>query len=109
MAKRVLIVSGDRALVAIYSRWHKEIFADMAALLLGGPAAAWGMALFLAHPAPRVLTYRHRGAHPTGYLRVLMLAEMLRRMGFEPQAARIERVWRRFYDARRLNRMPPGS
>jgi hypothetical protein len=107
VAKRVLIVSGDRALVAIYGRWHKEIFADLAALLLGGPAAAWGMALFLAHPAPRVLTYRHRGAHPTGYLRVLMLVEMLRRMGFEPQAARMERVWRRLYDARRLNRMPP--
>jgi hypothetical protein len=107
VAKRVLIVSGDRALVAIYGRWHKEIFADMAALLLGGPAAAWGMALFLTHPAPRVLTYRHRGAHPTGYLRVLMLAEMLRRMGFEPQAARMERVWRRLYDTRRLHRMPP--
>ena len=107
VAKRVLIVSGDRALVAIYGRWHKEIFADMAALLLGGPAAAWGMALFLAHPAPRVLTYRHKGAHPTGYLRVLMLAEMLRRMGFEPQATRMERVWRRLYDTRRLHRMPP--
>ena len=42
------------------------------------------MALFLAHPAPRALTYRHewRRIRP-GYLRVLMLAEMLRRMGFE--------------------------
>ena len=107
LAKRVLIVSRDRALVGIYGRWHKEIFADMAALLLGGPAAAWGMAQFLAHPAPRVLTYRHRGAHPTGYLRVLMLAEMLRRMGFERQAAQMDRVWRRLYDTRRLQRMPP--
>jgi hypothetical protein len=107
VAKRVLTVSGDPALGAVYGRWHKEIFADLAALLLGGPAAAWGMALFLAHPAPRVMTYRYGGAHPTGYLRVLVLVEMLRRMGFAPQAARIECVWRRIYDTHRFHRLPP--
>ena len=53
--------TGDPRLTAIYGRWHKEIFADLAALLLAGPAAAWGMAEFLAHPAPRALTYRHGG------------------------------------------------
>ena len=39
--------------ISIFGRWHKEIFADLAALLLGGPAGAWGMATFLAHPPTR--------------------------------------------------------
>jgi len=106
VARCVLRTSGDPMLGAIYARWHKEIFADLAALLLGGPAAAWGLAQFLAHPAPRALTFR-RGVHPTGFLRVLFLAEMLRRMGFALHAARLERVWRTLYDPRRFHRLPP--
>jgi hypothetical protein len=51
--RRLLGTSRDPLITRIYGRWHKEIFADLAALLLGGPAAAWGMAIFLAHPAPR--------------------------------------------------------
>jgi hypothetical protein len=107
---RTLRASRDPALTQIYGRWHKEIFADLAALLLGGPAAAWGLAIFLAHPAPRALTYRAGGAHPTGYIRVLILAEMLRRMGFTDEGARLGRVWRRLYDPHRgrvSTRLPP--
>jgi len=105
--RRLLGQVRDPFVASIYGRWHKEIFADLAALLLGGPAAAWGMATFLAHPAPRTMTYRPGGAHPTAYLRVPMLAEMLRRMGFGAEAQRIDSVWRQLYDARRFHRMPP--
>jgi len=104
--RRVMTASGDPVVSAVYGRWHKEIFADLAALLLGGPAAAWGLAQFLAHPAPRAMTYRHGGVHPTGFLRVLLLAEMLRRMNFPEEAARLERVWRRLYEVRRFHRLP---
>jgi hypothetical protein len=103
---RLLRTSRDPVLTRIYGRWHKEIFADLAALLLGGPAAAWGLAIFLAHPVPRALTYRVGGAHPTGYIRVLILAEMLRRMGFADDGTRLDRVWRRLYDPRRVKRLP---
>jgi len=106
VAKRVMMATGDPLLGAIYGRWHKEIFADLAALLLGGPAAAWGMALFLSHPAPRVLTFRPGGAHPMGFLRVLLLAEMLRRMHFAQESARMQRVWRSLYDPRHGARGP---
>ncbi|HZR88377.1 MAG TPA: hypothetical protein VFB02_16335 [Bradyrhizobium sp.] len=106
VAKRVRTATGDPLLTGIYSRWHKEIFADIAALLLAGPAAGWGMALFLTHPAPRALTYRHGGVHPTGFLRGLMLAEMMRRMGFAADGERLGRVWRTLYDTRRFHRMP---
>jgi hypothetical protein len=104
---RLIRVSRDPGLAQIYTRWHKEIFADLSALLLGGPAAAWALAIFLAHPLPRAATYRPDGPHPTGYIRVLILAEMLRRMGFAKEGARLQRVWRRLYDVRHFNRLPP--
>ena len=97
---------GDPTVVSTYRRWHKEIFADLAALLLGGPAAAWGMMNFLAHPAPRTLTYKPGGAHPTGYLRVLILCEMLARMDFEGDAALMRRIWKRLYEPRLGSRIP---
>jgi hypothetical protein len=62
---------------------------------------------FLAHPDARALTYTPGGAHPTGYLRGLILAEMLRRLNFEAEAARIRRVWRGFYNPSRGHRLPP--
>lgn len=92
--------------VSILGRWHKEIFADLAAVLLGGPAVAWGMAVFLAHPADKVMTYRPGGPHPTGYLRVLILTEMLRRLGFRAEGAQLGRIWTRLYDPARGHRMP---
>jgi len=104
--RRTLGFSRDPGLARIYGRWHKEIFADLAALLLGGPAAAWGMAAFLAHPAPRTLTFRPGGAHPTAYLRILILVEMLRRMGFTAAANRLLRVWQTLYNPGRFHRLP---
>lgn len=96
----------DPQVAVIYRRWHKEIFADLAALLLGGPAAAWGMLDFLAHPAPKTMTYKPGGAHPTGYLRGLILAEMLARMGFPRESARLARVWTGLYRLGQGHRMP---
>jgi hypothetical protein len=104
--RRVLRTSGDPGITRTYGRWHKEIFADLAAILLGGPAAAWGMAIFLAHPAPRTLTFRPGGAHPTAYLRIHILAEMLQRLGFGMEAERLRRVWDELYSPRRFHRLP---
>lgn len=106
VVRRVIRSSGDPGLTRIYGLWHKEIFADLAAILLGGPAAAWGMATFLANPAPRTLTFRPGGAHPTAYLRVHILAEMLRRLGFEREASRLARVWDDLYRPKSVNRIP---
>lgn len=104
--RRILGASGDPGIARTYGRWHKEIFADLAAILLGGPAAAWGMAIFLAHPAPRTLTYRPGSAHPTAYLRIHILVEMLRRTGFGNDAERLRRVWEELYNPRRFHRLP---
>ncbi|OJA89916.1 hypothetical protein [Burkholderia ubonensis] len=104
--KRIMGSAHSPFLAGIYGRWHKEIFADLAAILLGGPAAAWGMADFLAHPQPRTMTYRPGGAHPTAYLRVYLLAEMLRRLGFGADATKLLRVWQGLYRANTGHRIP---
>jgi len=96
----------DSFVGSTFARWHKEIFADLAAALLGGPASVWGMMDFLAHPAPKTMTYKAGGAHPTGYLRVFILAEMLRRMGFEGEAAKVRKVWTDLYSTARGHRIP---
>ncbi|MGK7912440.1 MAG: hypothetical protein AB4050_13320 [Synechococcus sp.] len=103
--KRILPRFGA-GLTQIYGRWHKEIFADLAAILLGGPAAAWGMTLFLAYPASKTMTYRPGGAHPTSYLRILILAEMLQRMAFDKEANRLRRVWKGLYKPEQSHRLP---
>lgn len=104
--RRALQFSGTPLLTTIWRRWHKEIFADLAAILLGGPAAAWGMSEFLAHPAPRTMTFRPGSAHPTAYVRVFILVEALRRLHFKRDAEQLERVWRTLYDAHAPGRIP---
>ena len=106
VVRRVMGRAHDPMLASVYGRWHKEIFADLAAILLGCPAAAWGMADFLAHPQPRTMTFRPGGAHPTAYLRVYMLAEMMRRIGFAAEATRLLRVWQGLYRAQSGHRIP---
>jgi len=105
VARRLAGMSNPLA-TTVFRRWHKEIFADLAAILLGGTAAAWGMLEFLAHPDSRALTYRPGGAHPTGYFRGQILAEMLRRAGFPAESARLRKVWTGLYDPRRGHRIP---
>ena len=87
--RRVWQVSRDAWVTRIWARWHKEIFADLVAILLGGPASARSMKDFLAYPASRVLSFRPLSVHPTPYLRMFIQAEMLRRMGFRQAAGRI--------------------
>lgn len=104
--QRMLRAVGDPRITSVFGRWHKEIFADLAAVLLGGPASVWGMMDFLAHPSPKVMTFKPGGAHPTGYLRVFVLAEMLKRMGFEEESHRVSKVWNQLYRPAAGHRIP---
>ena len=106
--RRVWQVSRDAWVTRIWARWHKEIFADLVAILLGGPASARSMKDFLAYPASRVLSFRPLSVHPTPYLRIFIQAEMLRRMGFQKAAGRLARNWSALYSAHVPHgRMPP--
>jgi hypothetical protein len=97
--RRVFQVGRNPWLTRIWTRWHKEIFADLIAILLGGPASARSMKDFLAYPAARVLSFRPLSVHPTPYVRMFIQAEMLRRMGFGSDARRIQRIWGTLYAA----------
>jgi hypothetical protein len=106
LRRRILRHSGDLMLTSVYGRWHKEIFADIGSVLLGGPASVWGAMDFLAHPGPKTLTFKPQGVHPTGYLRVFIMAELLRRMGFGEESRKIRKVWKRLYNPGKGHRMP---
>ncbi|XXF77670.1 hypothetical protein P2318_32150 [Myxococcaceae bacterium GXIMD 01537] len=97
LQRRVLGVTRDAWLTRIWGRWHKEIFADLVACLLGGPASVQSMKDFLAYPPTRVLTFQPLSVHPTPYVRVLIQAEMLRRMGFPERGRTVRDNWYRLY------------
>jgi hypothetical protein len=108
LVRRMQTTVPDPFVAATFGLWQKEIFADLVAILLGGPASVWGMMDFLAHPFPQVMTFRPGGAHPSGYFRVPLQAEMLRRMGFTAEASKVTSVWRKLYDPRLGHRLPSG-
>ncbi len=93
-------------LQTIWARWHKEVFADLTALLLGGPTAAFGLAEFLAHPPAKVTIFKDGAVHPVSYIRVMILAEMLRRMGFQSDAKRLRSIWKALYAQAAHQRVP---
>ncbi|MEO0599822.1 MAG: hypothetical protein AAF211_00200 [Myxococcota bacterium] len=98
VTRRVFRTTKSAVLARVWGNWHKEIFADLAAMLLGGPASAWAMKDFLAYPASRVLTFRPGAVHPSPFLRAFLLAEMLERMGLPGEARRLARGWWSMYE-----------
>jgi hypothetical protein len=84
-----------------WARWNKEIWADLSALLLGGPAIVSSLIDVVAMGAGNARGFSPEGVHPTPYLRVLINLELLRRMGFASEAKAFNELWGRMY--------PPGS
>jgi hypothetical protein len=82
---------------AIWAAWHKEVTADMYALILGGPPAVESLMDVVGRSARATLTFTPGGVHPTPYLRVFISLILLRRMGFRATAAALGRVWRHLY------------
>lgn len=95
---RTLLRAGLGSEVArCWMRWNRETFADLSALLLGGPAVVASL-MDVVGIHPRAVTYfSEEGVHPTPYLRVPLSVELLRRMGFRAEAERFERSWRALY------------
>jgi hypothetical protein len=91
---RRLTAEGVSAKVAAtWARWHRETFADMLALLLGGPAIVASLIDILARAPASVATYNPRGVHPMPLLRARISTELLTRMGFDQEARRYRRLW----------------
>jgi hypothetical protein len=89
-----------------WTRWNRELFADVCGLLLGGPAVVGSLFDVIGRAPRTVLTYDPTGPHPTPYLRAFISTELLRRMGFEEEAAAYRRLWTRLYPSGRAGSIP---
>lgn len=81
----------------VWARWHKEIMADMFALVLGGPAAVESLMDVVGRAPTSTVQFNPTSAHPTPYLRVLINLILLRRLGFKSMATDLQRIWKRLY------------
>lgn len=99
-------ISPDTALV--WARWHKEMMADMFALVLGGPATVESLMDVVGRSPASTVKFNAMSAHPTPYLRVPLNLILLRRLGFDKMAADITRVWQRLYPGLTPEDIPPA-
>jgi hypothetical protein len=103
---RLLRARCGRQTAATWVRWNREMFADMSALLLGGPGIAGSLMDVIGRGPETVLSYNARGVHPTPFFRMLISVEMLRRMGFTNEAEQHRRAWLRIYPDPRVGTIP---
>jgi hypothetical protein len=102
---RLLKADMGRYVASVWVRWNREMFADMSALLLGGPEVV-GSLMDVIGREPALVFRFTRGPHPTPGLRLLISTELLRRMGFEKEAEQYARAWRRIYPNPRIGTIP---
>jgi hypothetical protein len=94
---RLLRAGLGREVAFVWVRWNREMFADMSALLLGGPEIAGSLMDVVARGVDTVGSYHSGGVHPTPLLRMPITVELLRRMGFTKEADRYGKAWKRIY------------
>jgi hypothetical protein len=106
VGRRLLNANLGRFVSSVWVRWNREMFADMSALLLGGPEVVGSLMDVIGRAPAAVFGFNPRGVHPTPYLRLLISAEMLRRMGFKTEAEQYARAWARIYPNPRTGTIP---
>jgi len=106
IARRLLGAGLSPSVAQVWTRWNREMFADMSALLLGGPQMVASLMDVVGRAPAMVLHYSPRAPHPTPYLRTLISVELLRRMGFAEEAERYRRSWTRIYANPRAGMIP---
>lgn len=89
-----------------WARWHKEIWADLCGLLLGGPANVASLIDVLARSPRSTMAFNPMGVHPTPYLRTFINLELLKRMGFGNEATQYRHLWQQLYPAISVGTIP---
>ncbi|HXW78498.1 MAG TPA: hypothetical protein VEJ84_03315 [Acidimicrobiales bacterium] len=92
----------------VWGRWHKEIAADLFALLLGGPATVESLMDVVGRSRRATVRYLSGGVHPTPVLRVPINLVLLRRLGFPKRAAEISAAWKCLYPRFSASEVPPA-
>jgi hypothetical protein len=108
IARTLLAANLPKSVAGTWTRWNREMFADMSALLLGGPQIVGSLMDVVGRGPDVVFSYNPRVPHPTPYLRTLISAELLRRMGFADEAERYRRAWIGIYPSPPAGAMPAG-
>jgi hypothetical protein len=106
IARRLLEAGLGRSVAAVWTRWNREIFADMGGLLLGGPAVVGSLMDVVGRGPAATMAYAPGAPHPTPYLRTFLSVELLRRMGFPEEAEGYGRAWSRLYPDPRGGSIP---
>jgi hypothetical protein len=106
VGRRLLEADFGRFVSSVWVRWNREMFADMCALLLGGPEVVGSLMDVIGRAPAAVFAFNPAGPHPTPYLRLLISTELLRRMGFEREAQQYARAWTRIYPNPRAGTIP---
>jgi hypothetical protein len=106
IARRILGAGHGRFVASVWTRWNRELFADVSGLLLGGPAIVASLMDVVGRSPTTVLNYSPRGPHPTPALRTYISVELLRRMGFPEEAEEYRRTWNRMYPNLRAGNIP---
>jgi hypothetical protein len=86
-----------KQVAGVWMRWNRETFADLAAVLLGGPGVVASLMDVVGRSPQMTYFFNPRGVHPTPFLRVLLSTELLRRMGFTEESEKYRQAWLRLY------------
>lgn len=95
-----------KEVAATWVRWNRETFADLSAMLLGGPYILLSLLDVVGRSPETVVAFSSTAPHPTPFLRGFLSIEVLRRMGFEKEAARATRMWMSLYPRPRGGNIP---
>jgi hypothetical protein len=106
IGRRLLEEDYPPTVAQVWTRWNREIFADLSALLLGGPATVGSLLDVIGRSPRAVLGYNPRGPHPTPWFRAYLSTELLRRMGFPEEAERYESLGSKIYPDPRAGTLP---
>lgn len=92
----------------VWARWHKEVMADMLALILGGPGAVESLMDVVGRSPRNTVVFSPLAVHPTPYLRVFINTVLLRRLGLGQLADQIDRAWKALYPRITPADIPPS-
>jgi hypothetical protein len=106
VALRLMNGGFGRPVARVWTRWNREMFADMSALLLGGPEVLGSLMDVVGRAPATVFHFNPVGVHPTPYLRTLISVELLKRMGFDDHAEQYRKAWTRIYSNPRDGNIP---
>jgi hypothetical protein len=90
----------------VWQRWHKETYADLAGVLLIGPAYIGSLMDVVGRSRASTAAYSDDAVHPTPIIRVPLNIRLLERIGLGEDAQAFRRAWDALYPASAWAQVP---